>query len=502
MPSVKMKSKVSTICLRDRKDLHVCPKSNIISKPCSKITISAQVAEIDTTVHNCQDVPSKMQVSPKDVEGDMSFDNKEFLDKEDSDFHPQESFYVGSPTLGRMVEFNYIRFSQCFFIEFVCVVFEALESNNLYTANLETIFSPVFEPIEVHPDHFSDKDAVGSIGYSDVRGLGTDENEHGRVGCAYETCDISDFYISDMIITSLPIDEDAFDDNIGETNCIADYKSSEPSMFDAADQYMVLPALEDDARIGNTSDIRSCQEAIMVQENVSLYSAMGQIRSYNQVSDLTNDSDKAECFDPQLFIKNLPELSDIESAGQLAVTSKESQRKKSVTLVLDLDETLVHSTLEHCDDADFTFTVFFNMKDYTVYVKKRPHLHSFMERVAEMFEVVIFTASQSIYAKQLLDILDPDGRLISRRVYRESCIFSDGNYTKDLTILGVDLAKVAIIDNSPQVFRLQVNNGIPIKSWFDDPLDCALMSLLPFLESLADADDVRPIIAKKFGNKE
>lgn len=53
-----------------------------------------------------------------------------------------------------------------------------------------------------------------------------------------------------------------------------------------------------------------------------------------------------------------------------------------------------------------------------------------------------------------------------------------------------------------QVFRLQVNNGIPIKSWFDDPADCALISLLPFLETLVDADDVRPIIAKRFSNKE
>ncbi|KAK4271788.1 hypothetical protein QN277_020429 [Acacia crassicarpa] len=479
MPSLKMKSKVSTICLKERKDLHVSPKSNVIcKKSCCKITISAQVAETDTAFHDCQDVTSKTEVSPKDIEGTVSIDNKEHMDKEDSNIHSQQSLSAGSPPLGRM------------------------ESNDLCTANLETIFSPAFEPLEAHSEHYADNDAVGSIVYSDMRGLEADEDEDGRIGCGYETCDVSDFYISDMIMTSLPMDGDAFAGDISETSCTSDYKSAESTMFDAADQYMVLPALEDDAKSDNTSNTRSCEEAIMVQENVGFYSAIGQIRSCNQGSDRMIDSDKAECFDPQSFIKNLPELSDIESDSQLAVTSKASQRRKSVTLVLDLDETLVHSTLEHCDNADFTFTVFFNMKDYTVYVRKRPYLHTFLERVAEMFEVVIFTASQSIYAKQLLDVLDPDGKLISRRVYRESCIFSDGNYTKDLTILGVDLAKIAIVDNSPQVFRLQVNNGIPIKSWFDDPSDCALMSLLPFLEILADADDVRPIIEERFGHKE
>ena len=118
-------------------------------------------------------------------------------------------------------------------------------------------------------------------------------------------------------------------------------------------------------------------------------------------------------------------------------------------------ETLVHSTLEPCDHADFTFPVFFNMKEHTIYVRQRPFLQMFLERVAEMFEIIVFTASQSIYAEQLLDILDPDRKLFSGRAYRESCIFSDGSYTKDLTVLGIDLAKVAIIDNSPQVFLMQ-----------------------------------------------
>lgn len=88
------------------------------------------------------------------------------------------------------------------------------------------------------------------------------------------------------------------------------------------------------------------------------------------------------------------------------------------------------------------------------------------------------------------------------------------NYSRSC-LIGVEITwskrsciskEISSVNNDPlswfQVFRLQVNNGIPIKSWFDDPSDSALISLLPFLETLADADDVRPIIAKRFGNEE
>ncbi|XP_010926743.1 uncharacterized protein [Elaeis guineensis] len=249
----------------------------------------------------------------------------------------------------------------------------------------------------------------------------------------------------------------------------------------------------------------SYEETMMNSDDARFYLAIHQLKSSDEETQITCHSgnlDEMEFFDPQLVFRSLPDLPEAVSSICPISLPKETQRRKPITLVLDLDETLVHSTLEHCDNADFTFQVFFNMKQHTVYVRRRPHLQLFLERVAQMFEIVIFTASQSIYAEQLLDMLDPEKKLISQRIYRESCIFSDGSYTKDLTILGVNLAKVVIIDNSPQVFRLQVNNGIPIKSWFDDPSDHALLQLLPFLESLADADDVRPIIAKKFGNKE
>ncbi|KAE8696446.1 CTD small phosphatase-like protein 2 [Hibiscus syriacus] len=371
-----------------------------------------------------------------------------------------------------------------------------LETAYSCASNLETIFSPFLESIQIHNQPNIDNNAGHSDGL-EVPALGTNDIDDNKSSFGSQTCNVSDFFISDMIIASIPY--------ISGTSSFPDFKCSEPgTLFEMAEQYMMLPFLEDTVKANeyDINDVNLHEEAAMAQDNTGLHLAVDQMRTCIEESDVNSDSDLADDFDLQSFIKSLPELSDVVSSFQPTTVVAEARRRKHITLVLDLDETLVHSALETCDDADFTFTVFFNMKEHTVYVKQRPHLHAFLEKVAEMFEVIIFTASQSIYAEQLLNILDPDQKLISQRVYRESCIFSDGSCTKDLTVLGVDLAKVAIIDNSPQVFRLQANNGIPIKSWFDDPSNCALISLLPFLESLADVDDVRPIIANKFGNKE
>jgi CTD small phosphatase-like protein 2 len=139
---------------------------------------------------------------------------------------------------------------------------------------------------------------------------------------------------------------------------------------------------------------------------------------------------------------------------------------------------------------------------HLVSVRKRPFLHEFLSQVAKLFEVVVFTASQQIYAEQLLDIVDPDSKYIQHRVYRDSCVVWEGNYLKDLTVLGRDLAQTIIVDNSPQAFGFQLENGVPIESWYDDDNDTALLQLIPFLEQLIHVEDVRPVISKKFGLRE
>ncbi|KAL6992317.1 hypothetical protein U1Q18_010423 [Sarracenia purpurea var. burkii] len=483
MPSLKMKAKSTTGCLRDKNGLRVCQKSNMISKnSCSRVHISQQAGEFDAGIQNSQDVCLSNETHAIENRDDRTVGSHELFIEEHLQFQ-KHLLPLTDPATAERIE----------------------STPPTCASNLETIFSPVLESIEVHNELDVNNDA-GSNKDQDAPVLGADDRlENRRNSCEYQTCNISDFYISDMIVAGLPIEGNSVYDNITETTCLLDYKCDEPStLFDVAEECMILPFLEDTMEASCYLDGRICNDTIIDSDDSSLYLAIHQLRSCNQEPDVNPylDSNQLELFDPHIFIRNIPDLPNVSPNLQTTILPKEMRKTKSITLVLDLDETLVHSTLEHCDDADFSFPVFFNMKEHTVYVKQRPHLQMFLERVAEMFEIVVFTASQSIYAEQLLDILDPDGKFISRRAYRESCIFSDGSYTKDLTVLDVDLAKVAIIDNSPQVFRLQVNNGIPIKSWFDDPSDCALISLLPFLETLVDADDVRPIIAKRFGNKE
>ena len=221
----------------------------------------------------------------------------------------------------------------------------------------------------------------------------------------------------------------------------------------------------------------------------------------------SSSDDSAACdddfieFDPYAFIKALPPLTAcVTERGPPLLPARTRAHGERVTLVLDLDETLVHSTLGPIPPpgADFSFDVALGGRTHGVHVRTRPHLETFLNRVADLFEVVVFTASQKVYAERLLNELDPSRRLIRHRVFRDACVIVDGNYLKDLTVLGRDLARVVIVDNSPQAFGFQLDNGVPIESWYDDAGDAELVRLLPLLEALATATDVRPLLANAF----
>ena len=201
-------------------------------------------------------------------------------------------------------------------------------------------------------------------------------------------------------------------------------------------------------------------------------------------------------FNPYQFIGGLPCHSSVAIKGKICLP--QSLKTFPNTLTLDLDETLVHCSVEAIPNPDIIFPVSFNGASYQVYVRKRPYLDHFLETVSQMFEIVVFTASQRVYADKLLDLIDPERKLIQHRLFREACLLVQGNYVKDLNVLGRDLTRTVLVDNSPHAYGYQLDNGIPIESWFDDETDTELLKLAEFLKGIATTSDVRPIVREHF----
>ncbi|CAO3673821.1 unnamed protein product [Rhizopus stolonifer] len=184
-----------------------------------------------------------------------------------------------------------------------------------------------------------------------------------------------------------------------------------------------------------------------------------------------------------------------------APSSAALQYYKGKTLILDLDETLVHSVRLGSEalsavSASITHKTIEVQCDkqrllYEVY--KRPHVDFFLKTISQWYKTVIYTASMAEYADPVIDWLDEDN-LISQRFFRQSCVVRNGNFLKDITLAENDLNKVCLIDNSTIAFDLFKENGIALPTWISNPNDESLLDLLPFLDALRFAADVRSIL--------
>lgn len=159
-------------------------------------------------------------------------------------------------------------------------------------------------------------------------------------------------------------------------------------------------------------------------------------------------------------------------------------------LVLDLDETLVHSSFRAVPGADFVIPVQIEDVVHFVYVAKRPGVDEFLIEMAKHYEIVIYTASLNKYADPLLDLLDPH-KTIRYRLFRESCVYYEGNYVKDLSLINRDLSQSIIIDNSPSSYIFHPENAIDCSSFIEDPADRELDQIGSFLEGIKNVGDVR-----------
>lgn len=171
-----------------------------------------------------------------------------------------------------------------------------------------------------------------------------------------------------------------------------------------------------------------------------------------------------------------------------------------LTVVLDLDETLVHCRLDAIPFARANFNVSFEDIDAPGLVYVRPFCRLFLEIAARLFELVVFTASSQLYADQVLDRLDPEGKCISARLYRQHCTEAAGVFFKDLRPLGRPREKSILVDNSPVSLMICPDNGILVSSWMGgEPEDRELMELLLLLQECAQQKSVPDFIQQRYG---
>lgn len=201
------------------------------------------------------------------------------------------------------------------------------------------------------------------------------------------------------------------------------------------------------------------------------------------------------------------------------------KKRRRKTLILDLDETLIHS-LSRGSPRSFrggsthTIEIKINNISSLYYVHKRPYCDFFLKEVAKWFDLQIFTASVKEYADPIIDWLESDistfstnnqdiqqrdSQVFTKRYYRTDCTYRPGvGYIKDLSKFFPredDLKNVIILDNSPISYALHEDNAVMIEGWINDQSDRDLLNLLPMLHSLSLCIDVRFILALRSGEK-
>lgn len=197
--------------------------------------------------------------------------------------------------------------------------------------------------------------------------------------------------------------------------------------------------------------------------------------------------DQALAYTAKLSTVSLTELN-----SKIVNLPKKPGYEHKKTLVLDLDETLVHC-VKNKEEAQQTINVTFaSGQEVQVGINIRPFAKELLRAANEEFEVIVFTASHKCYADRVLDLLDPLNRYVHHRLYRENCLKVDGLFIKDLRVLGNRrLEDTIIVDNSVLSFAYQLDNGIPVVSWYDDLQDFELQKLMNYLQTLLKAKDIR-----------
>jgi len=211
------------------------------------------------------------------------------------------------------------------------------------------------------------------------------------------------------------------------------------------------------------------------------------------------------------IIKDLPETPESELLFRRVNLKKAEKKFTNKTLVLDLDDTLVHTlsdkkvySQKDLKNLEINSVSYIDPKKGLKAIAKyiiRPYALSFLQSIFPFYEIILFTASDQSYADSIIDKLDPDKTIIDYRLYRQHCITVKNKHIKNLNILtNRNMKDIIIVDNSIVSFKDNFDNGIHVSTFKGDSTDRELIKLCDLLKSkmMLNAEDVREIIKIEF----
>ncbi|XP_005373173.2 PREDICTED: RNA polymerase II subunit A C-terminal domain phosphatase isoform X2 [Chinchilla lanigera] len=162
------------------------------------------------------------------------------------------------------------------------------------------------------------------------------------------------------------------------------------------------------------------------------------------------------------MVHSVPEL--MVSSEQAEKLAREDQqrlhRNRKLVLMVDLDQTLIHTTEQHCPQMSNKGIFHFQLGrgEPMLHTRLRPHCKDFLEKIAKLYELHVFTFGSRLYAHTIAGFLDPEKKLFSHRILsRDECIdpFSKTGNLRNLFPCGDSM--VCIIDDREDVWKFAPN---------------------------------------------
>jgi Dullard-like phosphatase family protein len=161
--------------------------------------------------------------------------------------------------------------------------------------------------------------------------------------------------------------------------------------------------------------------------------------------------------------------------------------KRNRTLVIDLDETLVHSEpyLEHKK-----YDHVLSLTRGRIGVLIRPYLDKFLNQLNKNFNLILFTASGEAYATKVIDIIDPKCKYFSKFYTRSHCMLLNGNNVKSLRAINIiEKEDVMIIDNAIYAFPFDLSNTLLVKPFYGEADDIELLKVRKVIDKYSKSAD-------------